>query len=85
MQFFLLRAINWSFSQFGHQDAHGPLCPELSTFKFAKYARRQLAEFQYRFNRRADLAAVAPRVAVAVAQTRPCPERVVLGMAEVRT
>ena len=42
-------------------------------FKFAKYARRYLAEVQYRFNRRADLAAMVPRLAVAVAQTRPCP------------
>jgi hypothetical protein len=54
-------------------------------FKFAKYARRYLAEVQYRFNRRADMAAMVPRLAVAVAQTRPCPKRVVLGKAEVRT
>jgi hypothetical protein len=55
------------------------------SFKFAKYARRYLAEVQYRFNRRADMAATVPRLAVALAQTRPCPKRMVLGKAEVRT
>lgn len=54
-------------------------------FKFAKYARRYLAEVQYRFNRRFDLAAMVPRLAVAVAQTRPCPKRVLLGKADVGT
>ena len=42
-------------------------------FKFAKYAARYLAQAQYRFNRRADLAAMVPRLAVAVMQTKPCP------------
>jgi hypothetical protein len=55
------------------------------SFKFAKYARRYLAEVQYRFNRRRDMAAMVPRLAVAVAQTRPCPKRMVLGKAEVST
>lgn len=54
-------------------------------FKFAKYARRYLAEVQYRFNRRADMAAMVPRLAVAIAQTKPCPTRMVLGKAAVRT
>ena len=54
-------------------------------FKFAKYARRYLAEVQYRFNRRADMAAMVPRLAVAMAQTRPCPKWMVLGKAEART
>ncbi|SFM70072.1 hypothetical protein SAMN02982985_05012, partial [Rugamonas rubra] len=54
-------------------------------FKFAKYARRYLAEVQYRFNRRADMAAMVPRLAVALAQTRPCPKWMVLGKADVRT
>ena len=53
--------------------------------KFAKYARRYLAEVQYRFNRRADLAVMVARVAVAVAQTRPCPKRMILGKTEERT
>jgi hypothetical protein len=30
------------------------------------------------------MAAMVPRLAVAVAQTKPCPKRVVLGKAEVR-
>lgn len=54
-------------------------------FKFAKYARRYLAEVQYRFNRRFDLGAMVPRLANAVAQTKPCPKRVLLGKAEVGT
>jgi hypothetical protein len=55
------------------------------SFKFAKYAPRHLADVQYRFNRRRDMAAMGPRLAVAVAQTRPCPKRMLLGKAEVRT
>lgn len=54
-------------------------------FKFAKYARRYLAEVQYRFNRRADMAAMVPRMAVAIAQTRPCPARRILGKPELKT
>lgn len=47
-------------------------------FKFAKYSRRYLAEVQYRFNRRYDLAAMLPRMAVAITHTRPCPKRTIL-------
>jgi transposase-like protein len=54
-------------------------------FKFAKYARRYLAEVQYRFNRRSDLASMVPRLATAVAQTRPCSARRILGKSEVKT
>ncbi len=50
------------------------------SFKFSKYARRYLAEVQYRFNRRADMAAMVPRMAVAAAQTKPCPKRIILGL-----
>ena len=53
--------------------------------KFAKYARRYLAEAQYRFNRRTDLAAMMPRLVVAVTKTRPCPKQMILGKAEERT
>lgn len=44
-------------------------------FKFAKYAARYLAEVQYRFNRRANLAATVPRLLRAVAIAKPCPWR----------
>jgi len=54
-------------------------------FKFAKYARRYLAEVQYRFNRRSDMAAMLPRMAVAVTHTRPCSKRKILGTFEVKT
>lgn len=54
-------------------------------FNFRKYARRYLAEVQYRFNRRLDMAAMVPRLAVAVTQTRPCPARRILGKPEVKT
>lgn len=40
-------------------------------FKFAKYAQRYLAEFQYRFNRRLDLRSILPRLIHAVCATKP--------------
>lgn len=43
-------------------------------FKFAKYAPRYLAEFQYRFNRRYDLRSILPRLVRAAATTAPWPE-----------
>lgn len=43
-------------------------------FKFAKYAPRYLAEFQYRFNRRYDLRSILPRLLRAAATTTPWPE-----------
>ena len=42
---------------------------------FKKYAHRYLAEFQYRFNRRFDLAVILKRLVIAVIQTKPCPRR----------
>ena len=54
-------------------------------FKFTKYAARYLAEVQYRFNRRSDLAAMVPRLAVAIMATKPCSRRTLLGVAEVGT
>lgn len=53
-------------------------------FKFAKYARRYLGDVQYRFNRRVDMVAMVPRLAVASAQTLPCPKRQIMAGAEVR-
>jgi hypothetical protein len=47
-------------------------------FKFTKYARSYLADAQYRFNWRFDLAAMAPRLAVAVMRANPCPKRKIL-------
>lgn len=55
------------------------------SFKFAKYSRRYFAEVQYRFNRRADLGAIVPRLARAVMQTKPCPHRYIVGSSEVQT
>jgi hypothetical protein len=43
-------------------------------FKFAKYAERYLAEVQYRFNRRFDLASILVRLVRAATLTRPRPE-----------
>lgn len=40
-------------------------------FGFRKYAHRYLADVQYRFNRRYDLAAMMPRLAVALMQATP--------------
>lgn len=45
------------------------------SFDFAKYAHRYLAEVQYRFNRRFDLAAILGRLLQAGAATKPFPER----------
>ena len=50
--------------------------------KFAKYAHRYLAEFQWRFNRRFDLRRILGRLVTACAQTRPQPRRII-GLAEI--
>lgn len=44
-------------------------------FKFAKYAARYLADFQYRFNRRYNLRSILPRLLRAAATTRPWTEQ----------
>ena len=44
-------------------------------FDFEKYAYRYLGEYQYRFNRRFDLAALLPRMLVAAVRTGKRPER----------
>lgn len=46
-------------------------------FNFSKYAHRYLAEIQYRFNRRFDLAVILPRLLRASAVTSPHPERLI--------
>lgn len=43
-------------------------------FDFEKYAHRYLGEYQYRFNRRFDLAALLPRMTIAAAATGRRPE-----------
>lgn len=43
-------------------------------FNFKKYRHRYLGEYQYRFNRRFDLAAILPRLLVAAARTGSRPE-----------
>ena len=45
------------------------------SFDFAKYAHRYLAEVQYRFNRRFNLATILPRLVRAAAVTKPQPGR----------
>ena len=40
-----------------------------------KHAPRRLAEFEYRFNRRYDLAAMLPRLSWAAVRTPPMPYR----------
>lgn len=50
-----------------------------------KYSHRYLAEVQYRFNRRGNLAALVSRLAVAATQTRPCPKKKILRPSEVWT
>jgi ribosomal protein L37AE/L43A len=52
-------------------------------FKFAKYAERYLAEYQYRFNRRFDLDVLMQRLIRAAAHCKPVPIPV-LRMAEDR-
>lgn len=46
-------------------------------FKTGHYAPRYLAEFQYRFNRRFDLATLMPRLLRACARHQPAPERLI--------
>lgn len=50
--------------------------------KFAKYAHRYLAEFQYRFNRRFDLSRILQRLVAAAVHTPPQPRRLIR-MAEI--
>ena len=45
-------------------------------FKFAKYAHRYLAEFQYRFNRRFDMKIILSRLLAALVLAPPSSERV---------
>ena len=54
-------------------------------FDFRKYGGRYLAESQYRFNRRFDLAAMVPRLAVALTRASPCSRKKLMGRAEVET
>jgi hypothetical protein len=54
-------------------------------FNFRKYGHRYLAEAQYRFNRRFDLAALVPRLARAAIDANPCPAWKVRAVAEIGT
>jgi transposase-like protein len=47
-------------------------------FKFEKYCHRYLAQVQYLFNRRFDLAAILRRLAFVACSTKPCPRRVIM-------
>lgn len=47
------------------------------SIKFAKYAHRYLAEFQYRFNRRFDMRAIFARLACVAARSSPHIRRVI--------
>ena len=62
---------------YGHKvviASHGKAGNEIESFKWLNV----LTEVQYRFNRRADMAAMLPRMAVAVMHTLPCPKRRIL-------
>lgn len=52
-------------------------CGTYHAFDFAKYAHRYLAEVQYRFNRRFDLASILDRLLHASSVTSPHPERLI--------
>lgn len=54
-------------------------------FAFRKYAHRYLADVGYRFNRRFDLPAMVPRLAVALMRATPCPKRGIQMTAETCT
>ncbi|WP_298160031.1 transposase, partial [Ferrovum sp.] len=54
-------------------------------FNFRKYAGRYLAESQYRFNRRFDLAAMVPRLAVALMSATPCSGKKLMVRTEIET
>ena len=54
-------------------------------FNFRKYADRYLAESQYRFNRRFDLAAMVPRLAVALTSATPCSGKKLMVRTEIET
>ena len=53
------------------------LCGTYHAFNFAKYAHRYLAEAQYRFNRRFNLASILARLLRAAATTVPRPAAVI--------
>ena len=73
-----LKAVKMALS-----DLKTALSGTYHAFKFAKYAHRYLAEFQYRFNGRYDLATIFSRLLRAAALTLPQPGRFML-VAEVR-
>ena len=54
-----------------HQDRHHRNLPRINS----KHVPRYLAEFEYRFNRRYDLAAMIPRLTWAAVRTTPMPYR----------
>ena len=54
-------------------DLKTPLAGTHHAFAFRKYAHRYLAEVNYRFNRRYDVAAMVSRLAVALMRTPPRP------------
>jgi hypothetical protein len=53
------------------------LCGTYHAFNFAKYAHRYLAEAQYRFNRRFNLASILLRLLHAAVTTVPSPAAVI--------
>ena len=66
------RAINTVLS-----DLKTALTGTYHAVKYAKYAHRYLAEFQYRFNRRFNLRAILGRLVVAAVSTAPQPRRLI--------
>lgn len=54
-------------------------------FKFRKYGHRYLAEVQYRFNRRANLADIIPQLLKAAIHVNLCPQWKIQNPAEMGT
>lgn len=54
-------------------------------FNFVKYAQRYLVDVQYRFNWRFDLAAMLPRLAVAIVRAKPYPSKELKRVSEAQT
>ena len=75
--------------QMGHTH-HVVLPPRGKTgtchaFRFRKYAARYLADVQYRFNRRFQMADMVPRLAVALLWAKPCTQQALQAPVELGT
>ena len=69
-----MECFNWINTILG--NLKNSITGTLHGFKFAKYIGRYLGEYQYRFNRRFDLASMVPRLLYAAVNTGRHPEYV---------